>query len=345
MLAAILVEQKQPLVIDEISLPPDLQYGQVLVRVKYSGICGSQLGEIDGVKGPDRFLPHLLGHEGGAVVEDIGPGVTKVKPGDHVVLHWRKATGIESPTPLYRWGRNTVNAGWVTTFNNQAVVSENRLTPISKDISLEAAALYGCAITTGYGAVFNDGMLKAGQSIAIFGVGGIGLSEVLSARLGSANPIIAIDIHQHKLDKAEHFGATHTINSATENVREKLLDIIPDGPDIVIENTGINAVREQAYSLAAKTSRVVLVGVPKSPSDKMQIDSLQLHFTKVLTGCHGGDIEPNYHIPRLLNLQQQGYFSTDGMISHRFDLDRINEAIEKMRSGESIRCSIEMGEK
>src|SRR3989344_6266802 len=128
--AAILVEQCQPLTVDQIELTTPLEYGQVLVRVICSGICGSQIGEIEGVKGEDKFLPHLLGHEGGGVVEKIGPGVTKIKKGDHVVMHWRKGVGIESATPQYKWDNRVVNAGWVTTFNEWAVVSENRLTPI-----------------------------------------------------------------------------------------------------------------------------------------------------------------------------------------------------------------------
>src|SRR5438067_6709 len=124
-LAAILVAQHEPLVIDEIELPSSLGFGQVRVRVAFSGICGSQLGEIDGVKGPDPYLPHLLGHEGGGVVEAIGEGVTTVEVGDHVVLHWRPGRGLRADTPRYRWQGRPLNAGWVTTFNEQAIVSED----------------------------------------------------------------------------------------------------------------------------------------------------------------------------------------------------------------------------
>ena len=126
--AAILTEQRRPLVVDHVELPRELGVGQVLVKVRYSGICGSQLGEIDGVKGEDRFLPHLLGHEGSGVVLAVGPGVRHVAPDDVVVLHWRRGPGIESEVPVYRWGDRAVNAGCVTTFNEYAVVSENRCT-------------------------------------------------------------------------------------------------------------------------------------------------------------------------------------------------------------------------
>ena len=133
--AAILVEQNKPLIIDNIELPKDLLPGQVLVKVLVSGICGSQIGEICGAKGPDRYLPHLLGHEGCATVIGIGPGVKTLCKGDLVVLHWRKGVGIESETPNYIWRGKKVNAGWVTTFNKYAVVSENRCTSIPKEIS------------------------------------------------------------------------------------------------------------------------------------------------------------------------------------------------------------------
>ena len=141
--AAILVEQGKPLVVDEIELPEVLDVGQVLVELAFSGICGSQLGEIDGVKGPDKWLPHLLGHEGAGKVLAVGPGVRHVQPCDTVVAHWKPSLGIESNVPQYRWCAETINTGWVTTFNRHTVISENRLTPLPCDIDLKVAALYG----------------------------------------------------------------------------------------------------------------------------------------------------------------------------------------------------------
>ena len=171
--AAILVKQNEPLEIDDVEVP-DLGYGQVLVNIKNSGICGKQIDEITGKRGKDPYLPHLLGHEGAGIVKDIGPGVTKVKKGDHIVLHWMKGPGIDSSTPQFSRKGSPINAGWVTTFSEYTIASENRVTPIDKDIDFDVASLLGCAVTTGLGIVFNDLNLKPGQSTAVFGAGGVG---------------------------------------------------------------------------------------------------------------------------------------------------------------------------
>ena len=189
--AAILTELNKPLVIDELDIPV-LDVGQVLVKVHASGICGAQIGEISGAKGLDKWLPHLLGHEGGAEVLETGLGVTQVKPGDHVVMHWRKGQGIEAKPPRYKWGwmppNGSVGGGWVTTFNEMAVVSENRLTPIPKDISFDVAALMGCAVTTALGMVNNEAKIMIGESVAVAGAGGVGLNVIQAAFLAGAVP-------------------------------------------------------------------------------------------------------------------------------------------------------------
>ena len=202
---AILVESKKPLVIDEFELPDQLEFGQVFVRVSGTTICGAQINEIDAVKGPDRFLPHLLGHEAIADVLDTGPGVTSCKTGDTVIMHWRPGRGMQSPTPHYRWRGEKLNAGWVTTFNEHAVVSENRLTPVPADIDAESAPLLGCAVTTAVGVVNNDAAVAIGESIVVFGVGGVGLNVVQFAAMAGAYPIIAIDRVPAKLELAKQF--------------------------------------------------------------------------------------------------------------------------------------------
>ncbi len=342
MKAAILTEQKKPLVIADIDIPAELGWGQVLVKVIVSGICGSQLGEIDGVKGPDKFLPHLLGHEGGGIVLETGPGVTRVKKGDRVVMHWRKGFGIDSPTPKYKWGDRTVNAGWVTTFNEQAVVSENRLTPIPADVDLELAALMGCAITTAFGVINNNAKLKFGESVAVFGVGSVGLNIVQGAALMAAYPIIAIDIHDNKLEAAKKFGATHTINAATSDVKQEILKIVgKDGLDAAIEVTGNVKIIETAYETTSSSGRTVLVGVPKA-GDKVSIYTLPLHFEKEIFGSHGGESNPSIDIPRYLKVYKDKGLDYRSMITHRYGLSEINKAIDDIRAGKVIKCMVSM---
>ncbi|MDD5262508.1 MAG: zinc-binding dehydrogenase [Methylacidiphilales bacterium] len=337
--AAILVEQHKPLVLDEVEVPA-LQTGQVLVQVKTSRICGSQLGEIDGVKGPDRFLPHLLGHEGGGIVLETGPDVTRVKAGDSVVLHWRPGAGLQVKAPVYQWGSRKVSAGWVTTFNEFAVVAENRLTSIPKNLDFEIAALLADTLTTGFGVINNDARVKIGESVVLFGCGGIGLGAILGAKLAGAYPIIAVDLFEHKLNKAREYGATHVINSSKTDAAAAVREIVGgQGADVVIDGTGQARIIEMAYLLTQPKGRCVLFGV--MPHDKsVTLHTLPLHFGKILTGSEGGGSQPHLDIPRLVRMIQDGRFDPKGFISHRVKLSEINETIQKMRSGEVIHAII-----
>ena len=337
--AAILVEQKQPLVLDEVEIPP-LSYGQVLVQIHVSRICGSQLGEIDGVKGPDRFLPHLLGHEGGGIVMEVGPEVRHVKPGDRVVLHWRPGKGIEARPPVYDWNGKKTNAGWITTFNDYAIISENRLTTVPPGTDFEVCALLADTLTTGFGVITNDAKVKIGESVVIIGCGGIGLGVVLGARLAGASPIIAVDIHQHKLQKASAYGATHVINSANADFPLEVRRILEGkAPDVVIDGTGHPQVLEKAFTLTSNVGRCVIFGVMHHER-KMSLNTLPLHFGRVLTGSHGGGSQPAEDIPRYLRLLRDGCYDVTGFVSHRVPLSQINEGIAKMRSGEVVHCMI-----
>lgn len=331
--AAILVEQCKPLIIDEINLPSSLEVGQVLVKIHYSGICGSQLGEVDGAKGVDRFLPHLLGHEASASVLSVGPGVRYVRPGDKVVLHWRKGQGIESETPKYFWNGRQVNAGWVTTFQEHAIISENRMTVIPSDSELDVAALFGCAVTTGFGVVQNNAKVKVGESLVVFGAGGIGLSIIQAASQVGAYPIIAVDQYVAKLDLARHLGASHCIDSARGNAHQDIVDIIGNaGLDVFIDNTGQPAIIEMGYNLVVDQGRVILVGVPKI-GNNIKINSLQLHFGKILTGSHGGEAVPQDDIPRLMRFYREGQLNLRELVTDVYGLEQVNIAIDSMRNG------------
>ncbi|MGH6804761.1 MAG: zinc-binding dehydrogenase [Methyloceanibacter sp.] len=334
MKAAILTELRKPLVIAEVELPQTLAPGQVLLKVHYSGICGSQLGEIDGAKGEDKFLPHLLGHEGSGTVIEVGPGVQHVKAGDKAVLHWRRGLGIESATPAYTWDGKKVNAGWVTTFNEYAIVSENRLTPIPADSDMKVAALFGCAVTTGFGVVVNNARLKIGESVVVFGAGGVGLNIVQAAALVTANPIIAVDLYDNRLELAKMMGATHLINANKADARQAIVDIVgPSGVDVFIDNTGIPAIIEMGYQVTKPQGRVTLVGVPKK-GNNISIYSLPLHFGKEIKGSHGGEAVPHEDIPRYHSLYRSGRIKLKELVTDYFGLDEINTAIQKMRGGD-----------
>lgn len=346
MRGAILVEQNKPLhLAQNIFLPEKLEFGQVLVKVCYSGICGSQIGEIDGAKGEDPYLPHLLGHEGSGLVIDVGAGVKHVKAGDHVVMHWRKGEGLESFPPSYKWNNKKLNAGFVTTFNEYAVVSENRLTPIPKNFDLMLAPLFGCAVTTGFGVVLNNAVLKIGESVVVFGAGGIGLNIIQAAAMVNAYPIVALDIYDNKLEMAKKFGATHCINSVKKDVKTELNLILGEtGADVIVDNTGNSKVISTAYELTSPKGRTILVGVPKK-GDDISIYSLPLHFEKVLTGSHGGEAQPAIDIPRYIRLYQAGRLKLQDLITDVFSLSEINTAISKLRKGEIAgRCLIKMND-
>jgi S-(hydroxymethyl)glutathione dehydrogenase/alcohol dehydrogenase len=338
--AAILVEQKKPLVIDEVELPA-LSYGQVLVDIKASRICGSQIGEIDGVKGPDKWLPHLLGHEAGAIVLEVGPEVRHVKPGDRVVCHWRPGRGIEAAGAVYQWNGKKCNAGPITTFQQYAVLSENRVTPVPGDTDFGVCCLLADTLTTGFGVITNDAKVKIGEAVVIIGCGGIGLGVVLGAKLAGAHPIIAVDLHDHKLQKAAQYGATHTINSTREDFAEAARKILhPALPEVVIDGTGQPAVLEKAFALTGSSGRCVLFGV--MPYDrKLSLNTLPLHFGKVLTGSHGGDSRPAEDIPRYLRMMRDARFDPRDFISHRLKLASVNSAIAQMRAGEVIHAIID----
>ena len=331
--AAILVAQQQPLVVDTIDLPVELGVGQVLVQLQVSGICGSQLGEIDGVKGADRYLPHLMGHEGFATVLEIGPGVKHVQPGDSVVLHWRQGAGIQADPPQYRWRGEPLNAGWVTTFNRHAVVSENRCTKVPANTDPDAAALFGCAITTGFGVIENNAGLRMGEAVVVFGAGGVGLNVIQAAALLSASVIIAVDLFDSRLELAHQLGATHTINSSSEDAEARIRELLEGQElDVFIDNTGVPAVIEQGYRLTHGQGRVILVGVPRQ-GNNVSLHTLPLHFGKLLTGSHGGESQPARDIPRYLRLLQQGRLKLDRLVSARYPLEEINTAITAMRDG------------
>jgi len=341
--AAILFELNKPLEIEEIENKNPLQYGQVLVKIICSGICGAQLNEISGAKGPDIHLPHLLGHEATAIVEDVGPGVSTLKLGDKVVCHWRKNSSIQAqPAKYFSKKFPTINAGWVTTFSEYSIISENRLTKIPNKFDPEIGALIGCSLTTALGVINRKANVKIGETVAIFGAGGVGLSIVNVASLILGTKLIVIDIDDLKLNLARNLGATHTINSLRNDPIIEINKITNgEGVDVSIENTGIAEVIETAYECTNTNGRTILVGVPHILARKPSIYTLPLHHNKSISGTDGGESQPYIDIPRLVCLCENANLNFQALIGSRFKLENINDAINMLKNGKiNGRCIV-----
>jgi len=344
MIAAVLHAFNEPLEIAEL-FSPVLQVGQVEVAVKAAGICGAQLGEITGAKGSDPYLPHLLGHEGAGVVVGIGEGVSSVSPGDHVVLHWRKGAGIEAPAPKFiRPSGGRVGAGPVSTWAQRAVVSENRCTKIDKDVPFDLAALLGCAVTTGLGLVNNEAALRPGQSILVFGVGGVGLNVVQGAAMVTAHPIVAVDVCPKKLGLAKEFGADFLLLSKDLD-DSNLLSITLGGKgyDVVVDCTGNPAVIEAGFSLLRTGGKLILVGQPSHDSS-LVLKNFRKHYCgKTMLDCQGGLTNPGEDIPRYLSLWRAGLLSLEPLITNFYHLREINRALQDIQEGKVVgRCILTM---
>lgn len=330
--AAVLIELENPLDIIELEIP-QLKKGQVLVRVCYSGVCRSQLNEIKGYRGKDLYLPHTLGHEGSGIVLEVGEGVKKVKAGDHVVLSWIKGIGLDAGGCKYSSAQGVVNSGSISTFLQHAVISENRLIPIPNEFSLREAALLGCALPTGAGVVFNQLQLLEGRSFAVFGVGGVGLSAILAARFLEADPIIAIDISDEKLARAQSIGATHLINSknmdAVLAIREKTNG---KGADGVLECVGNREAMENAFAATSNQGICVIAGnLPKD--EKIKIDPFDLILGKQIKGSWGGASDIDRDVQRYTEMALVKGLPLSKLITHEAHLENINDLLSALERG------------
>jgi S-(hydroxymethyl)glutathione dehydrogenase / alcohol dehydrogenase len=343
MKAAVLYETGKPLVVEGGIEIPDLKSGQVLVRVAYSGICRSQLMEVGGKRGKDSYLPHLLGHEASGWVVKAGTDVKKVKPGNRVVLTWIKGEGVDCEGAKYKLGNTTLNSGGVTTFSNYTVVSENRCVTLEEDIPMDIAALLGCAIPTGAGIVFNTLSPSKGSSIAIFGVGGIGLSAVLGAKAHECSKIVAIDIKEEKLDMAREFGATDLINSNIEDPIKRIHQITAgQGVDYSIEAAGRAETIESAFkSIKYGGGLCVIAGHP-SYEERIQLDPFDLIRGRKIEGSWGGECQPDKDIPMYIKYYKNGKFPLERMVSQVYPLEKINQALFELENGNSHRILIRM---
>jgi len=340
--AAVLFELLRPLRLIAVSIP-DLKPGQVLVEVAYSGVCQSQLLEVRGRRGPDRFLPHVLGHEGSGTVLQVGPGVTKARCGDHVVLSWIKGSGTEAPPTVYSSAEGSINSGAVSTFMRHTIAGESRVTPIHKSMPLREAALLGCAFPTGAGIVLNTAQIEPGNSIAIFGAGGIGLSAVLAARLGGAAAIIAVDIFEHKLEQARRLGATHAINAQHGDPLSRILEITGGrGVDCAIEAAGRRETMEAAFRSVRDAGGLCVLAGNLPADQRISLDPFDLIRGKRIIGTWGGETEPDRDIPRYVDLYLADRLPLHLLITHEYCLEEINCAMDDLEQGKVGRALIRM---
>jgi len=340
--AAVLLNTKSPLEILKLGFP-NLMPGQVLVDVAYSGVCRSQINEVDGLKGKDNFLPHTLGHEGSGIVKEIGPGITKVQPGDHVVLSWLKGSGQNVPSTVYRSQIGNINSGSISTFMKTTIISENRLTVIPTEIPLREAALLGCAVPTGAGIILNNAKLRSGDSIAIFGLGGIGFSSLMAAIAAGTNKIIVIDVVEDKLNNAVSMGASHSINPIRQDVLSEIRRLTNQkGVDFSIEAAGRKDTMEIAFkSVKTNGGKCILAGnLPEGES--IVIDPMDLINGKRIVGTFGGETNTDLDIPKYTDWYLSKKLPLSKLITREYSLNNINEAITDLKTGGLIRALINM---
>lgn len=345
MTAAVLTQTDQPLeIISDIALALP-QRGQILVKLAYSGVCHSQLMEVRGRRGPDAYLPHLLGHEGSAKVVAIGEGVTKVGSGDLVVLGWIKGSGLDGGGVRYECAclEQPINAGGVTTFNEYALVSENRVVPLPPGIPLDIAVLFGCAVPTGAGIVTNDIKPAAGSTVAVFGLGGIGMSALMATMLFDCAKVIAVDVSEDKLALSRSFGATDSINAKeTDPVAAIRALTNGAGVDYAIEASGQAEVIEQAFASVRRGGGTCVFASHPAHGTRIAIDPYELICGKQIRGSWGGSSNPDRDIPMFAKLYLEGKLPLEKLLTHRYRLDQINQALDDMEQHRVGRPLIEI---
>lgn len=307
--------------------------GQVLVKLAYSGVCHSQLMEARGRRGPDAYLPHLLGHEGTGKVVEVGEGVSKVKPDDLVVLGWIKGSGLDGGGVRYRCAcmPQGVNAGGVTTFNEYALVSENRIVPLPAGVPLDIGVLFGCAVPTGAGIITNDLRPTPGSSIAVFGLGGIGMSALMATMLFECAKVIAVDVSADKLSLATSFGATHAIDATQADPISAIRAMTGGlGVDYAVEASGQVSVIEQAFASVRREGGVCVFASHPEHGKRISIDPFELICGKQIRGSWGGSSDPDRDIPMFARLYLEGRLPLEKLITKRYPLEDINEALDDL---------------
>ncbi len=361
--AAVLHEAGQKLDVREVDVAAP-KTGEVLVRMAAGGVCHSDLHVMQGKL--MASLPAILGHEGSGVIAEVGPGVKSVKPGDHVLPLWRLSCGdceycangrpalcaagmqirmtgrlADGTSRFSMDGKELKHFAGVSTFAQYSVIPERAVLKIPDDIPLEKAALLGCGVITGVGAVINCARVKPGSAVAVFGAGGVGLNVVQGAALAGAEKIIAVDLLDGKLDMARKFGATHTVNAAKGDPVEQVRALTGGrGVDYAFEVVGLPKTVRQAYDSLAKRGMAIAVGVSPTTAE-VSVPLLSMVFEeRVLTGSMYGSAVPRVDIPKLIDLYRVGKLKVDELLTRTYPLEQINVAYEALERGEVARSVV-----
>lgn len=366
--AAVLYEMGQakpfaeslPLKVREINLASPGK-GEVLVEIAAAGLCHSDLSVLDASR--PRVMPMVMGHEASGIVREIGAEVTDFEPGDHVVFSFVPVCGecdfcLEGRSALCARGAKanvdgTLLSGaryftdenlqvcnhhlGVSGFSQLTVAAQESLVKIDKELPLTTAALFGCAVLTGVGAVFNTAQVKAEKSVTVFGLGGVGLSAVMGAKAANANPIIALDQFEDKLKLARELGATHTINVKEQNAVEAVKEITNGGAEYVFESVGSEAVLIEAYQSTRRGGTTVAIGLPH-PEKMFSVPAFSITAEeRIIKGSYMGSCVPRRDIPRYIEMYREGLLPVDKLQTHVLALDEINEGFDRLANGQAVR--------
>ena len=339
--AAILIECKKPLAIEEITLN-SLKKGQILLKILKTGICRSQIFEINGDRGEDKWLPHLLGHEAIGEVVDIGESVKKVAIGDKVIASWISSKGISAEPAKYSLGGIVINGGQITTFSEFSVCSENKLIRINDDSLKYIGPTLGCAIPTGYGITINEKRIKTARFIGILGLGGIGISAIVGAKNNSNGKVIGIDINDERLNDAKKLGADFLVNPQNAELR-KYIHQITNGEmlDILIECSGSIVGLNGSLKLINNNGLVKFATHPKH-GDLLSIDPFELIKGKKIEGSWGGGVSPDRDFKRIVSEIQENDIFIQMMNQDEYNIKDINVAIDDMSKGKVLRPILRM---
>jgi S-(hydroxymethyl)glutathione dehydrogenase / alcohol dehydrogenase len=358
MRASILFEQSMPLRVEEVELEPPRD-GEVLVRMVASGVCHSCLHAADG-SWTGVPVPIVLGDEGAGVVEAVGPGVRDLRPGDHVILSWAPTCGRchycvigrpnlcerrqpgrgvlpDGTTRMSLGGRPVYHYGHVATYASSTVVAESSAIRIDPTMPLDRAALIGCSVMTGVGAVINTAGVPAGASMAVFGVGGVGLNVVQGGVMVAALPIIAVDVQSAKLEQALALGATDAVDAAREDPVAAIKRLTGRGADYTFVAVGDTRAMSQAVDALAPGGTCVLIGVPATGATLPLDPRPMVTGERVIRGSSYGSARTREDLPRLVSLYRAGRLKIDELITRRYGLEEANEAFRALAAGELAR--------